>query len=108
VSGHRHSLANSEAGQLVMERAKQQRTTTSESGEISWRRAYFEAMVESDRNKALLGIERARYAIQERVEELDHLPAKNPRELQDLVYASTYLGILLMQVGTEAGSLLWD
>lgn len=108
MSGHRHSLANSEPGQLVMERAKQQRNTSTESGETSWQRAYFEAMVESDRNKALLGIERARYAIQQRVEELDHLSTKSPRELQDLVYASTYLGILLMQMGTEGGSLLWD
>jgi uncharacterized membrane protein YdfJ with MMPL/SSD domain len=108
VSGRRYSLANSEAGQLVMEIAKQPRNTTRESGESGWQRAYFEVMVESDRNKALLGIERARYAIQERIEELDHVAAKNPRELQDMVYASTYLGILLMQMGTEAGSLLWD
>ena len=65
-------------------------------------------MTEHDRKKALVEIEKARHAIQERTDELHSLPPNNAGELQDLTSASTYLGILLMHMGAETGSLLWD
>ena len=76
--------------------------------EPEWYRAYFAAMVERDRDKALLEISKARIAIQERTKELRYVARPNPREIQDLVNALTYLGILLSHIGTETGDLLWD
>lgn len=73
-----------------------------------WYRAYFAAMVERDRNKALPGIQKARIAIQERTRELRHSNPSSPREIPDLINALTYLGILLSHLGTEMGDLLWD
>lgn len=73
-----------------------------------WYRAYFAAMVECDRNKALLEIHKARIAIQERTRELRHTDPSSPREIHDLINALTYLGILLTHMGTETGNLLWD
>ena len=73
-----------------------------------WYRAYFCAMVERDRNKAFFESQKARIAIQERARELRHSAPSNPREIHDLINALTYLGILLSQLGTEAGDLLWD
>ena len=74
----------------------------------AWYKAYFDAMVERDRSQALLEIERARHAIENRASELRHVPPSSPREAQDLVHALTYLGILLMYMNTENGGLLWD
>ena len=74
----------------------------------TWYEAYFDAMVERDRTQALLEIERARHAIQDRASELRHAAPKSPREPQDMVHALTYLGILLMYMSTENGGLLWD
>jgi hypothetical protein len=82
--------------------------TKNNSGEPPWYQAYFAAMTERDRKKALVEIERARHAIQERTDELHHLPANNSREIQDLTNASTYLGILLLNMNAGTGSLLWD
>lgn len=65
-------------------------------------------MVERDRSQALLEIERARHAIENRAVELRHVAPSNPREAQDMVHALTYLGILLMYMNTENGALLWD
>jgi hypothetical protein len=73
-----------------------------------WYRAYFAAMVETDRNRALLEIQKARIAIQERTRELRHNQPSNPREIHDLINALTYLGILLSHLGTATGDLLWD
>lgn len=73
-----------------------------------WYRAYLAAMVEGDRDKALLRIQKARIAIQERARELRHSNPSSPREINDLINALTYLGILLSQMGTESGDLLWD
>lgn len=78
------------------------------SGEPAWYHAYFLAMVEHDRGKALLEIENARNAIQQRVQEIRGVRPSNPREMQDLDSALTYLDILLLQMGTEGGALLWD
>lgn len=76
--------------------------------EPQWYRAYFLAMVERDRGKALLEIRKARTAILERTRELRYMTRPNPREIQDLVNALTYLGILLSHIGAETGDLLWD
>jgi hypothetical protein len=73
-----------------------------------WYHAYFVAMMERDRTKALLQIQRARIAIQERTRELRHSDPSSPREIHDLINALTYLGILLAHIGTESGNLLWD
>lgn len=75
------------------------------SSQPEWYQAYFEAMVERNRNQALVGIERARHAIQERTLELRYMTPSNPREMQDLVHALTYLGILLMHMGSDTGSV---
>jgi hypothetical protein len=69
---------------------------------------YFDAMVERDRSQALLEIERARHAIEDRAIELRQVAPSSPRETQDMVHALTYLGILLMYMSTESGGLLWD
>lgn len=79
-----------------------------ESPQPAWYDAYFVAVVERDRNKALLEIDRARHAIEQRSRELGQLAGNNPREFQDMVYALTYLGILQSQIGTESGGILWD
>ena len=73
-----------------------------------WYHTYYVAMVEGDRSKALLEIENARIAIQDRLTELRQMPPSNPRELQDLANALTYLGILLMYIGSDGGNMLWD
>lgn len=73
-----------------------------------WYRLYSSAVVETDRNKALPQIERAKEAIQDRCQELSHAHAENPREMLELNKAQNYLGILLRNVGSESGRLLWD
>lgn len=81
---------------------------TKNSCEPAWYRTYFIALVEQDRDKALLEIDHARIAIENRIVELGHLSAGDPNEMQDLSNALTYLGILLMYIGSESGNLLWD
>jgi hypothetical protein len=73
-----------------------------------WYGLYTMALLESDRNKALRQIELAQRAIDHRQEELDQTSAVNPREVQELTKASTYLEIMLRNVGTESERLLWD
>ena len=65
-------------------------------------------MVERDRSQALLEIERARHAIENRAIELRQVAPSSPREAQDMVHALTFLGILLMYMNSENGGLLWD
>jgi len=79
-----------------------------QSVQPSWYHTYFLAMVENDRNTAVTRIENAQRAIQERVAELHESASSDVREMQDLTSAFIYLGILLMQVGGESESLLWD
>ena len=78
------------------------------SSNPDWYRSYFLAMVENDRDKALIEIGRAHKAIQERLTELRRAPVNDPREMQDLASAITYLGILLLHIGDESGNVLWD
>ena len=87
---------------------KSETGATPRCAQPAWYKAYFDAMVERDRSRALLEIERARHAIENRASELRHVPPSSPREAQDLVHALTYLGILLMYMNTENGGLLWD
>lgn len=93
---------------LAMEQCKRDALFTTNSCAPGWYHTYFIAVAESDRDKALLEIDDARIAIQERIVELRHLPPSNPCEMQDLCNALTYIGILLMHIGNESGSLLWD
>lgn len=81
---------------------------TRRTSQPNWYQAYFVALQERDRDKALLEIERARRAIEQRTFELSQVPGSNARELQDLGHALTYLGILLMHIGRESGDVLWD
>jgi len=74
----------------------------------SWYQTYFAAVLESDRRKAVLQIERAQIAIQDRLLELRKAPPDNPREVQDLSNALTYLGILFQNIDSENGHMLWD
>ena len=74
----------------------------------TWYQTYFAAMVEGDRDKALLQIVRAQSAIRDRLVELRTLPPANPREPQDLNSALVYLGILLDNVDANGESLLWS
>lgn len=73
-----------------------------------WYKLYFSAVVETDRDKALPQIERAKEAIQDRYVELTGAPGRNPREVLDLDKAQNYLGILLRNVGGDSERLLWD
>ena len=73
-----------------------------------WYHVYFLAMLEHDRSKARPQIERARQAIRDREAELQYHSPHDPREMQDLNSASTYLCILLQHIGKESGNLLWD
>jgi hypothetical protein len=91
-----------------MRQTKRNASSGTKSGEPGWYHAYFVAMCESDRKRALLEIERARLAIQKRLGELRRLPPGDPQEMQDLTSALTYLGILLMHVGKDSGALLWE
>jgi hypothetical protein len=78
------------------------------SRQPEWYHRYFLAMVENDKDKALIEIDHAHKAIQERLLELRRDPSAHMREMQDLASAITYLGILLMHMGNESGDLLWD
>lgn len=91
-----------------METTMQRKIRGTQSNIPDWYRTYFHAMVENDRAKAVIEIERAQKAIQERLLELHRASAADPREMQDLASAITYLGILLMHIGDETGNVLWD
>lgn len=87
---------------------KSETGATPRCAQPAWYKACFDAMVERDRSQALLEIERARHAIENRAIELRQVAPSSPRETQDMVHALTYLGILLMYMSTESGGLLWD
>jgi hypothetical protein len=87
---------------------KSEAGATPRCAQPAWYKVYFDAMVERDRRQALLEIERARHAIEDRAIELRQVAPSSPREKQDMVHALTYLGILLMYMSTESGGLLWD
>lgn len=76
--------------------------------EPMWYRVYYHALLEGDRDKAKVKIDRARRAIQERLRDLRSLPPSTVREPQDLENAQTYLGILSQHIGSDSGNVLWD
>jgi hypothetical protein len=78
------------------------------SGCVNWYLIYCAAMLESDRNRALVRIESAQQAIQDRIAQLRFVPAKSGREVSDLSNALTQLGILLEQLDYENERTLWD
>jgi hypothetical protein len=101
-------LIGFDSGRLSMHQFESERRARSQTAEPTWYHAYFLAMVEHDRNKALSEIEKARDAIQQRTRELQYGAPSSPREVQDLMNALTYLRILLTHMNAETGTLLWD
>jgi hypothetical protein len=73
-----------------------------------WYQLYFAAVTEGNESRAVLQIERAREAMQDRLAELLRARGADGGELQDLNNAMTYLAILLQHVGREGGNLIWD
>lgn len=73
-----------------------------------WYQLYFAAVTEANESKAVLQIDRARQAMQNRLVELQHAQRPDGGELQDLNNAMTYLAILLQHVGREGGHLIWN
>jgi hypothetical protein len=74
----------------------------------SWYPIYFAAVLETDRSKALIQIERAERAIHERLIELRKAPANTSTEVHDLSNALNYLEILLHNLEIDSRSPLWD
>jgi len=75
----------------------------------TWYHSYFSAILETNQNRAVVKIERARTSVQNRIIELQF--GKTPtqaREIQDLNNALTYLQILLEHIGKESDGLLWE
>jgi hypothetical protein len=101
-------LIGFDSGRLSMQQFESERPARSQTVEPTWYHAYFLAMVEHDRNKALSEIEKARDAIQQRTRELQYGAPSSPREVQDLMNALTYLRILLTHMNAETATLLWD
>jgi hypothetical protein len=89
--------------QQCKESARPGRANTS-----GWYQLYFAAVTEGNESRAVLQIERARRAMQDRLVELCRATGADGSELQDLNNALTYLTILLQQVGREGGNLIWD
>jgi len=73
-----------------------------------WYQLYFAAVTEGNESRAVLQIERARSAMQDRLIELRSAQGADGAELQDLNNALTYLAILLQHAGREGGNLIWD
>ena len=73
-----------------------------------WYQLYFAAVTEANEGKAVLQIERARQAMQNRLAELQRTGSPDVGELQDLSNAMTYLAILVQHAGREGGNLIWN
>ena len=91
-----------------MQHTRQQSSGRSSCDEPNWYRIYYHAVLEGDRYKAKAKIDRAQQAIENRLIELRSHTPSSPREPQDLCNALLYLGILLQNISTEAGGVLWD
>lgn len=76
--------------------------------EPSWYRTYYLAVLEGDRYKAKVKIDRAQQAIQDRMAQLRSETPCTPREPQDLCNALLFLGILMQHISGDAGGVLWD
>lgn len=90
-------------------RERRQRSRPAGPNASGWYQLYFAAVTEGNETRAVLQIERARRAMQDRLIELGGASVGgNAGELQDLNNALTYLAILLQHVGREGGNLIWD
>lgn len=73
-----------------------------------WYQLYFAAVTEANENKAVVQIDRARKAMQDRLIELQRTNCPDGGEIQDLNNAMNYLAILLQHVGQEGRHLIWN
>ncbi len=89
-------------------RERRQRSRPAGPNDSGWYQLYFAAVTEGNEGRALLQIERARRAMQNRLIELRRAKGADGGELQDLNNALTYLAILLQHAGREGGNLIWD
>ena len=89
-------------------RERRQRSRPAGPNDSGWYQLYFAAVTEGNESRAVLQIERARRAMQDRLVELRRAEAADGGELQDLNNALTYLAILLQHVGREGENLIWD
>jgi hypothetical protein len=89
-------------------REPRQRSRPAELDDSGWYQLYFAAVTEGNESGAVLQIERARRAMQNRLVELRCAKGADGGELQDLNNALTYLAMLLQHVGREGGNLIWD
>jgi hypothetical protein len=74
----------------------------------AWQYAFFAAVSETNRVKALPLIREAQTILETQLEDMNCDAAANGAELLDLWNSLTYLGILLECVGNEPGGFLWD
>lgn len=73
----------------------------------NWYSIFREAILETQREKVLPRIDRARHAISARMSELRSAQSKSGRETTDLGDALRYLAILSHHLGRDTG-VLWD
>lgn len=74
----------------------------------NWYQHYFAAVTEPDNDRALLKIQRAQQAMQERLVQLRRLPHPESSELQDLNSALTYLWVLLPYLDCSLETPRWQ
>ncbi|MFY9741534.1 MAG: hypothetical protein WA252_21125 [Candidatus Sulfotelmatobacter sp.] len=74
----------------------------------NWYSLFRAAILESQLEKVLPQIDRARDAISVRMSELQSVPASNHRETTDMSDALRYLAILSQHVGRDTGKILWE
>jgi hypothetical protein len=74
----------------------------------SWQHAFFAAVTETNRSKALPLIRDAQTILETCVADITCDSPGNTAELLDLWNSLTYLGILLECMGNEPGGFLWD
>jgi len=75
---------------------------------VRWQDAFFSALLETDRRKALPLIRRAHDAVESRLADISLHHSLDSAELLDLWNSLTYLGILSECFGNGRGGFLWD
>ena len=91
-----------------MQQTRARAAASVQQNEPNWYRIYYLAVLEGDRYKAKIKIDRAQHAIQDRLIELRSESPSTPRESQDLCNALLYLSLLLQHMTADAGGVLWD
>lgn len=74
----------------------------------SWQLAFFAAVAETNRVRALPLIRHAQVMLDRRLAEINSPQWSDSDEAFDLRSSRTYLGILLECINSEGGELLWD